>query len=26
VIEYILKKTGKWQQLMERYLPDQQTV
>lgn len=26
VIEYILKETGKWQQLMERYLPDRQTV
>jgi hypothetical protein len=21
VIEYILKNTGKWQELMERYLP-----
>ncbi|MCJ7729230.1 MAG: HAD hydrolase family protein [Sedimentisphaerales bacterium] len=26
VIEYILKKTGRWQQLMERYLPDHQSV
>ena len=26
VIEYILKETGKWQQLMERYLPDRQAV
>lgn len=26
VIEYILKETGRWQQLMERYLPNQQTV
>jgi 3-deoxy-D-manno-octulosonate 8-phosphate phosphatase (KDO 8-P phosphatase) len=26
VIEYILKETGKWQQLMERYLPDRQTA
>jgi 3-deoxy-D-manno-octulosonate 8-phosphate phosphatase (KDO 8-P phosphatase) len=26
VIEYILKKTGRWQQLMERYLPDRQIV
>ena len=25
VIEYILKNTGKWQQLMERYLPTSQT-
>ena len=25
VIEYILKDTGKWQGLMERYLPDSQT-
>ncbi len=22
VIEYILKNTGKWQELMKRYLPD----
>lgn len=26
VIEYILKENGQWQQLMERYLPDRQTV
>jgi 3-deoxy-D-manno-octulosonate 8-phosphate phosphatase (KDO 8-P phosphatase) len=26
VIEYILKKSGKWQQLMERYLPNQKSV
>jgi 3-deoxy-D-manno-octulosonate 8-phosphate phosphatase (KDO 8-P phosphatase) len=26
VIEYILKESDKWQQLMERYLPDRQTV
>ncbi len=25
VIEYILKKTGRWQQLMNRYLPGSQT-
>jgi 3-deoxy-D-manno-octulosonate 8-phosphate phosphatase (KDO 8-P phosphatase) len=26
VIEYILKNTGKWQELMKRYLPDSETT
>jgi 3-deoxy-D-manno-octulosonate 8-phosphate phosphatase (KDO 8-P phosphatase) len=26
VIEYILKNTGKWQELMKRYLPDSETA
>lgn len=26
VIEYLLKNTGKWQELMKRYLPDSETM